>query len=113
MRDLLDLETRDARAADAVVLFCYQTRKWIGSFAAAPGGMDTLALSGGIGENAPDVRERICDGLGFLGVELDSSRDATTEGLISPCSGRGAVRAIRTDEELMMAWAVIRLPALK
>ncbi len=65
MRDLLDRETQDVRAAEAVALFCYQAKKWIGAFAAALGGLDTLVFAGGIGENAPPVRERICDGLGF------------------------------------------------
>jgi acetate kinase len=113
MRDLLELEKQDARAADAVALFCYQAKKWIGAFAAALGGLDTLVFSGGIGENAPVVRERICDGLGFLGVEVDSSRNATTEGLISPDAGRVSVRVIRTDEELMIARSVSRLLGLK
>ena len=72
MRDLLDRETQDVRAAEAVALFCYQAKKWIGAFAAALGGLDTLVFAGGIGENAPPVRERICDGLGFLGIELDA-----------------------------------------
>jgi acetate kinase len=113
MRDLLELEKQDARAADAVALFCYQAKKWIGAFAAALGGLDTLVFSGGIGENAPVVRERICDGLGFLGVEVDSSRNATTEGLISPDAGRVSVRVIRTDEELMIARSVSRLLGLR
>ena len=71
MRDLLAREAGDVRAAEAVALFCYQAKKWIGAFAAALGGLDTLVFAGGIGENAPPVRERICDGLGFLGIELD------------------------------------------
>lgn len=113
MRDLLDLEEQDVRAAEAVELFCYQAKKWIGSFAAALGGLDTLVFSGGIGENAPVIRERICEGLGFLGVELDSSRNAVAEGLISPDSGEVAVRVIRTDEELMIARSVERLLGLR
>ena len=64
LRDLLAREAGDARAADAVALFCYQAKKWIGSFAAALGGLDTLVFAGGVGENAPLVRKRICDGLG-------------------------------------------------
>jgi acetate kinase len=76
MRDLLDSESRDVRASEAVALFCYQVKKWIGSFAAALGGLDTLVFAGGVGENAPAVRERICDGLGFLGIELDQKRNA-------------------------------------
>lgn len=71
MRDLLNREAQDVRAAEAVALFCYQIKKWIGSFAAALGGVDTLVFAGGIGENAPIVRTRICDGLGFLGIELE------------------------------------------
>jgi len=75
MRDLLDRETQDVRAAEAVALFCYQVKKWIGAFAAALGGLDTLVFAGGIGEkNAPAVRARICDGLGFLGIELEENR---------------------------------------
>ena len=56
-----------------MALFCYQAKKWIGAFAAALGGLDTLVFAGGIGENAPLIRERICDGLGFLGIELNQS----------------------------------------
>ncbi len=106
MRDLLDRETKDVRAAEAVALFCYQARKWIGAFAAALGGLDTLVFAGGIGENAPPVRERICDGLGFLGVELDRQRNAKSAPLISSDAGPVKVRVIRTDEELMIARSV-------
>ena len=80
MRDLLAQEAHDVRAAEAVALFCYQAKKWIGSFAAALGGLDTFVFAGGIGENAPRVRARICDGLGFLGIELSESRNAETAG---------------------------------
>ena len=83
MRDLLDHESQDVRAAEAVALFCYQVKKWIGAFAAALGGLDTLVFAGGIGENAPTVRARICDGLGFLGIELEEKRNAASEGVIS------------------------------
>jgi acetate kinase len=76
LRDLLARDAVDVRAAEAVALFCYQARKWIGSFAAAIGGLDTLVFAGGIGENAPTVRARICDGLGFLGIELEEKRNA-------------------------------------
>jgi acetate kinase len=76
MRDLLERETHDLRAAEAVELFCYQVKKWIGAFAAALGGVETLVFSGGIGENAPKIRSRICDGLGFLGIELEEKRNA-------------------------------------
>ena len=103
MRDLLDRETHDVRAAEAVALFCYQVKKWIGAFAAALGGLDTLVFAGGIGENAPTVRARICDGLGFLGADLAEERNVANEGLISTAASRVAVRVIRTDEERMIA----------
>lgn len=109
MRDLLDHETQDVRAAEAVALFCYQAKKWIGSFAAALGGLDTLVFAGGIGENAPLVRARICEGLGFLGIELDDSRNAESAAVISESASRVTVRVIRTDEELMIARSVTRV----
>lgn len=103
MRDLLVQEADDVRAAEAVDVFCYQVKKWIGAFAAALGGLDTLVFSGGIGENAPTVRTRICDGLEFLGIELEAKQNATNESVISTVAGRAAVRVIRTDEERMIA----------
>ena len=108
MRDLLTHEAGDVRAAEAVALFCYQAKKWIGSFAAALGGLDTLVFAGGIGENAPPVRARICDGLGFLGIELEEKRNAANDRVISANASRVAVRVIRTDEELMIARSVLR-----
>jgi acetate kinase len=108
MRDLLTQEPHDVRAAEAVSLFCYQTKKWIGSFAVALGGLDTLVFAGGIGENAPVVRKRICEGLGFLGLELDETRNAKTADVISTEASRITVRVIRTDEELMIARSVSR-----
>ena len=112
MRDLLDLETRDVRAAEAVALFCYQVKKWIGSFAAALGGLDTLVFAGGIGENAPPVRARITEGLGFLGLELDEEQNAANAGVISSETSRVSVRVIRTDEEWMIANTVCRVLGL-
>jgi acetate kinase len=106
MRDLLDREPQDVRAAEAVALFCYQLKKWIGAFAAALGGLDTLVFAGGIGENAPAVRARICHGLGFLGIELEDERNEANEGVISARASRVAVRVIRTDEERVIARAV-------
>jgi acetate kinase len=103
MRDLLEHETQDVRAAEAVALFCYQVKKWIGAFAAALGGLDALVFAGGIGENAPVVRARICDGMGFLGIELEEKRNAANEGVISSETSRVPVRVIPTDEEWMIA----------
>jgi acetate kinase len=109
MRDLLAREAEDVRAAEAVALFCYQARKWIGALTAALGGLETLVFAGGIGENAAAVRGRICDGLGFLGIELDPSRNAAHGEVISTDKSGVAVRVIRTDEELMIARSVCRL----
>ena len=109
LRDLCAREAVDKRAAVAVDLFCYQARKWIGSFAAALGGLETLVFSAGIGENAPRIRARICDGLGFLGIEIDHRRNARSAALISPPRGRVQVRVIPTNEELMIARSVTRI----
>ncbi len=106
MRDLLDHEKHDVRAAEAVALFCYQIKKWIGAFAAALGGLDTLVFAGGIGENSPTVRTRICDGLGFLGIKIEENKNAAHEGVISAAASRVTVRVIRTDEERMIAKTV-------
>ena len=109
MRVLLDRETQDVRAAEAIALFCYQVKKWIGAFTAALGGLDTLVFAGGIGENAPAVRDRICEGLGFLGIQLDDRRNAANEGMISTAASPVEVRVIRTDEERMIAEMVCRV----
>ena len=103
MHDLLASETKDIRAAEAVALFCYQSRKWIGSFVAALGGLDTLIFAGGIGENAPVVRSRICEGLEFLGIELDTKQNEANAPVISTKNGKAVVRVIHTDEEGMIA----------
>ncbi len=109
MRDLLSCEAKDVRAAEAVALFCYQIKKWIGSFAAALGGLETLVFAGGIGENAAAIRTRICDGLGFLGIQLEEKCNAANENLISTTTSRTIVRVIRTDEEQMIAKMVLGL----
>ena len=112
MHDLLERETVDVRAAEAVALFCYQVKKWIGAFAAALGGVDTLVFAGGIGENAPVIRARICDGLGFLGIELEEKRNLASATVISMEAGRVAVRVMHTDEEWMIAKTVCRVLGL-
>lgn len=109
LRDLLARERRDVRAAEAVELFCYQARKWIGAFTAALGGLDTLVFAAGIGENAPLIRERICAGLDVLGIALDPRRNAKNAPVISRETVRVTVRVIRTDEQLMIARSVARL----
>ena len=112
LRDLLARESRDPHAAEAVALFCYQAKKWVGAYAAALGGLDTLVFSGGIGENSPVIRARICEGLGFLGVGLQRQANAKNAALISRAWGRVKVRVIRTDEELMIARSVCATLAL-
>ncbi len=107
MRDLLAHEATDGRAAEAVALFCYQAKKWIGAFAAALGGVDTIVFAGGIGENSPMIRARICDGMAFLGIEVHESRNAATAAVISADAARVTVRVIRTDEAMMIARAVL------
>jgi acetate kinase len=103
MRTLLACETTDARAAEAIELFCYQATKWIGAFAAVLGGVDTLVFSGGIGEHAPAIRQRICDRLAFLGIAADRQRNARNAPVISPEGGPVTVR------ELMIARSVVRV----
>ena len=108
VRDLLDREAGDVRAAEALALFCYQVKKWVGAFAAALAGLDTLVFSGGIGENSPVIRGRICEGLDFLGIRLDGGRNSTGDAIVSATDGRVTVRVIHTDEEYMIAKLVVR-----
>src|SRR5438128_5140135 len=112
VRDLLACEAVDVRAAEAVALFCYQAKKWVGALAAALGGLDTLVFAGGIGENSPAIRTHICEGLDFLGIELNEARNRENAPVISAQNGRVAVRIIRTDEELMIARSVCRVLGL-
>jgi len=109
MRDLLDQETQEVRAAEAIALFCYQVKKCIGAYAAALGGLNTLVFSGGIGENASSVRARICEGLGFLGIQLDEKRNAIHESVISTTDSHVTVRVIKTNEEVQIAETVYRV----
>jgi acetate kinase len=106
MQDLLEKESSDPRAADAVALFCYQVKKTIGAFSAALGGLDTLVFTGGIGERSPAIRSRICSGLRFLGVELNQRANANNALFLSAEDTRVGVYAIPTDEEWMIAMAV-------
>jgi acetate kinase len=102
MRELINSAKSDQRAEEAIALFCYQIKKTIGSFAAVLGGIDTLVFSGGIGENIPQVRSRICKDLGFLGIELDYKQNQNNDPIISTTSGKVKVRVIATNEELMI-----------
>ena len=103
MQDLLERESTDPRAAEAVQLFCYRAKKYLGAYAAALGGLDILVFTGGIGEHAASIRERVCSGLEFLGIKIDSGRNRTHAPVISSDDSRVAVRVFRTDEDLMIA----------
>lgn len=107
MRDLLGKAPSDTRAADAVELFCYRARKYVGAYAAALGGLDALVFTGGIGEHAPAVRKGICKDLEFLGIRLDDSCNEANAPIISSAGSRVNVRVIRTDEDRMIVRHVI------
>jgi acetate kinase len=109
MRDLLAREATDAGAARAVGLFCYQAKKFLGALAAALGGLDTLVFTGGIGENASAIRERICKDMDFLGIRLDADRNAAAAPVISCDDSPVTVRVMKTNEELMIARHTYRL----
>ena len=103
IRELLAREKSDQRAADAIAMFCYHARKWICAMASAAEGLDTLVFSGGIGENAALIRDRICRGLEWTGLRFDLAANTAGAGVISTAGSRVTVRVIRTDEELVMA----------
>lgn len=103
MLTLLNNEITDMRASEAVELFCYQVKKYVGAYSAALGGMDTLVFTGGMGENAPKIRGRICDGLEFLGIEIDESKNNANAGTISKDGSRVSVFVIHTDEGAIIA----------
>lgn len=109
MRDLIERRATDIRAAEAIELFCYQARKWIGALAATMGGLDTLIFSGGIGEHSVEVRAEICAGLEFLGVKFDRARNGVSAGVISTDDSAITVRTIATNEELVIAITVCEL----
>ena len=103
MRELLDRERTDPRAAEAIDLFCYQAKKFLGALAAVLGGPETLVFTGGIGEHAAPVRARICEGLAFLGIRLNRRRNEASAPVISRSGSRVTVRVMNTDEDLMIA----------
>jgi len=109
MKKLLEMEDANERAKDAIDIFCYQAKKTIGSYAAALGGLNTLVFTGGMGENAPEIRRRICAGLEFLGVTLDAARNEAGARLISTDGTRVGVHVIHTDEAVTIAQETARL----
>ncbi len=115
MRELLaeERDNGDRRARLAIDLFCYRVRKYIGAYLAAMNGADAIVFAGGIGENSPEVRARICRDLGWLGIELDETSNTTSVGVerrISAEASRVQLWVIPTDEELLIArdtWRVV------
>jgi acetate kinase len=103
MRDLLARAGDEPRAKLAVELYCYTARKAIGALSAVLEGIDTLVFTAGIGERAAPIRERICAGLEFLGIRLDSARNAANAPIISAEGAAVSVRVMPTNEELMIA----------
>ncbi|HLE56214.1 MAG TPA: acetate/propionate family kinase [Rhodothermia bacterium] len=103
MRDLLAASPTDSRAEDAIAVFCYQAKKFIGAYAAALGGIDALVFTGGIGERSPEVRARICEKLDFLGIRIDPALNRANASIISPGESRVRIRIVKTKEEAMVA----------
>jgi acetate kinase len=103
MKFLLDNETRSIDIAEAIYLFCYQAKKFLGALCAALGGIDTLVFTGGIGENSPVIRKRICDELTFLNIHLDPIKNESNKVIISSDGVPTTIRVMRTNEELMIA----------
>ncbi len=114
MRELLAEahENNDRRALLAIEIFCYRARKYIGAFLAAVGGADAMVFTGGIGENAPEIRMKICAGLEWMGIKMDAEQNAAhhdgREGLISKDDSPVAVYVVPTDEELLIARDTVR-----
>ena len=102
MHDLLTKESHDPHAGEAIALFCYQAKKFLGSLAAVLGGLDTLVFTAGIGENAPSIRSRICAGLEFLGIHLDAGQNEANAPIVSAEHSAVKVRVIKTNEEIMI-----------
>jgi acetate kinase len=109
MKELLEKEETDSRASDAVRLFCYQVKKAIGGLSAALGGLDTLVFCGGMAENAPKIRARVCEGLEYLGINIDETRNLNADNVISADSSRVNVRIIHTDESVTIVRSVLQL----
>jgi acetate kinase len=103
IKTLLEQEAKDPRAAEAIQLFCYQAKKYIGALTAAAGGINTLVFTGGIGIHAPVIRERICEGLEYLGIAVDPFLNDDKNDIISPSGSRVTVRVMATNEERIIA----------
>jgi len=102
MQQLLAKEATEPHAAQAIALFCYQAKKFLGALAAILGGLDLVVFTAGIGEHAPSVRARICEGLECFGIHLDADRNQANAPVISLSASRVVVRVMKTNEELML-----------
>jgi acetate kinase len=103
MKFLLDNETKSSDIAEAIYLFCYQAKKFLGALCTALGGLDTLIFTGGIGENSPVIRKRICDDMTFLNIHLDPIKNESNKPIISSDGVPTTIRVMKTNEELMIA----------
>ena len=103
MKFLLDNETKSSDIAEAIYLFCYQAKKFLGALCTALGGLDTLIFTGGIGENSPAIRKRICDDMTFLNIYLDPIKNESNKPIISFDGVPTTIRVMKTNEELMIA----------
>jgi acetate kinase len=103
MKFLLDNETKSSDIAEAIYLFCYQAKKFLGALCTALGGLDTLIFTGGIGENSPVIRKRICDDMTFLNIYLDPIKNEANRSIISSDGVPTTIRVMKTNEELMIA----------
>jgi acetate kinase len=108
VRDLLTASSTDNRAKEAIDVFCYQAKKFVGAYSAALGGIDAIVFTGGIGEHSPDVRAHICEKLEFLGVQIDPRLNHANASTISATQSRVRIRTVKTREEVMIARHVRR-----
>jgi acetate kinase len=102
MQQLQKEAPKNKNAAEAIEVFVYQIRKFVGAYCAALGGLDALVFTGGIGENSAFVRAAVCGGLGYLGIALDPEKNRTGADVISADGGGPVVRVMKTNEELMI-----------
>jgi len=115
MRELLreEEENQDRRAGLAIEVFCRRARKYVGAYLAAMGGADAVIFTAGIGENSPEIRRRICQGLEWMGLELDAAKNDAVRGGVTAEIGRESARVralvIPTDEELLIARDTVRV----
>ena len=104
MREIIAaVKDEHKRAKYAFEVFTYRIKKYLGSYAAAMGGIDALIFTGGIGENSPEVREAVCENLEFLGIEIDTQKNSNKDEIISKESSKVSVLRIPTNEELVIA----------